>query len=779
MNTLFGVQRSGRRHDEYSSVLITLFGVQRSGRRHDEYSSQSAVASDPSMQPDKRLRADQRTGLDCIKQEYQEHHLPAADYSGDPTKRLATNPPHELPPAARQYGQGVDQTSGFGNQPPPYGYWQTSQGAAAIRTDAYPPADLWNSQQQLPVKQEFSSGYPEPGFSQQQQQDYNKSGFESQSAPSSRAVGDSLAYSQMGEWNQGYSQTSQSQIQVPVPGHPSFVDASGAYVTDPAMMSGTAQWGFHALATPKVEPGVPSSTVPYGVSTSLPPPPSLRPPAGQLGLPPATVPSAGLPVFTHFGMQARPPVEFPPSATSQPSMGLPPPPASGQQQLLETGGYGGPSWNNGREQKPDFSVGRQAADGGSQSRPNIPSLLSEEQMNAMRMGAGERGMDRSEDGGRGRDFERNRDSSWSRDRSASDRRDRDRDGGRDFGSREDRGRQGRDLGGGRFHDQSRGDRDRRDFSHSGGRDGARAGRDERDRYDRGHRDRNFGRSQDRDYNRDGREHDRDRPGRDRETDRNSRDGSQDSGRSQRRDDQSKRSSRWGPQEDVKPPVPLDVRPADTSGILGPPPDASNSLNVQDIKTEPGVSAPPGEVSLLGPPPSGLPPTTVNVLPPSSMLPPPVASVRPPLPPALIKADPDAAGGRGNDGILGEMPTMPHGAGAGDVTGGGGLEEISGPAFRGPRPPSGPPPPPGRFHGPPLRGPPPPPPARGGPPPFRGPPPFGGPPMRGMRAPPPPNFGPGIAGPPPPGMPPGGPMPPVRGGPPRWPPRAPGPPRPFR
>jgi len=811
----FGVM-THRERGAYCSYLtirdcakMKLFDVQRSGRRNDQYASQSS-ANDSSMPAEKRLRTDQRTGLDCIKQEYQEH-LPSADYAADPTKRLASNPPQEMPPLPPgQYGHGADQATGFGpplgNQPTPYGYWQTSQGAT--HSDSYPPADSWNSQQLPPIKQEYSSGYPEMGFPQQQQDYYNRSLFDNMAAPSSQAAGGSLAYSQGGEWNQAYNQAAQSQATIPMPGQGPLVDPSGAYVTDPAMMSGASQWGFPAPPAPKVEPGVPSSTVPYGVSTPL-PPPSLGPPAGQpgVGLPPATAPSTGLSPFSQMGPN-QPPVEFPASAPTQPFMRLPPPQprAGGQQHMLEMGGYGGgQSWNNrtGTEQKPDVALGRQAADRGPQSQPNIPSLLSEEQISAMRMDASERERDREEVGERGRDFERGRESSW-RDRSAGDRRDRDREGGREFGGRgdrgqwgEDRSRQGRDSGGGRIRDEGRGDRDRRDFSH--GRDGARSGRDERDRYDRGRsdRDRNFGRSRDRDdssrdrdYNRDSRDRERDRTGhdRDREMDRSSRDGSHESGRSQRRDDQAKRSSRWGPQEDVKPLVSLDVRPPDSSSILGPPPDASKSLNMPEIKTEPGLSAPPGESSLLGPPPTTLPPTSMNAPPPTSAAPPSAAtgaSNRPPVPPApAIKPDPDLmAGGRANDGILGEMPTVPPAAG--DVAGGegGGMEEMAGTAFRGPRPPSGPPPPQGRFPGAPPRGPPPPPSGRGGPPPFRGPPPFGGPPMplqRGLRPPPPPGFGPGgpgIAGPPP-GMPPG-PMPPVRGGPPRWPPRAPGPPRPFR
>ena len=449
--------------------------MQRSGRRNDQYSSHSSV-NDPSMPAEKRLRSDQRTGLDCIKQEYQEHH-PAAEYAADPSKRYPTSTPQEMPPAAGQYGQG-GQASGFGpavgSQQPPYGYWPTSQGAG----DSYPPADVWNSHQQMPIKQEFGSGYPEPGFPQhqQQQQDYNRSGFGSQSAPNSQAVGSGLAYSQMGEWNQAYGQAAQSQVQPHLPGNPPIPDTSGAYVTDPAMMAGNTQWGFQV---PKVEPGIPPSTVPYGVSTSV-PPPLLRPPPAQPppGLPPASVPSAGLPPFSQFGMPARPPVEFQSSATGQPSMRLPPPQpsGSGQQRLLESGGYGGQDWN---EQKPDVAAGRQGVDGGPQSRPSIPSLLSEEQMSAMRMGGSGRPMEREDGGDRGREFERGRESSW-RDRTTGERRDRDRDGGRDSGGRgdrgqwgEDRSRQGRDSSAGRFRDQSRGERDRRD--------GARAGRDDRDR----------------------------------------------------------------------------------------------------------------------------------------------------------------------------------------------------------------------------------------------------------------------------------------------------------
>ena len=771
-------------------VVIMLFDVQRSGRRNDQYSQQSGP-SDPSMlpPPDKRSRADQRTGLDCIKQEYQEHHA-AADYD----KRLAANVPPEMPQSAGQYGHGADMAPGFGvapgNQPHQSGFWQTPQ--ASTRGDSYPPGDFWNSQQQPSIKQEFGAGYLDPGFSQhQQQQDYNR--FGDQSAGSSRAVGGGLGYPPGGEWNQSQAQM---QAHTAIPGQPPPANTSGVYPTDPAMMSGTTQWGFPPPPAPKAEPGLPPSTVPYGVSTTV-PPPLLRPPTGQtpLGLPPTTAAGTGPPPFSQFEVPAQPPVGFPSSAAGLASMRLPPPqpPSSSQQHLVESGGYGGQGWNSrsGGEQKPDLPVGRhQAVDGG--SRPSIPSLLSEEQMSAARMSVGDRGLEREDGGERGRDFDRNRGESW-RDRSGGERRDRDRDGGRDFGGRADRGpwgedrvRQGRDSSGGRFRDQGRGDRDRRDFS-QGGRDGGRAGLDERDRYDRGRndRDRSFGRSRDRDgssrdrdYDRDSRDRERTGRDRDRETDRGSRDGSHDSSRNQRRDDQSKRGSRWGPQEDVKPPVPLDVPQPDS--IFGPPPDASKLLSAAEIKTEPGVSAPPGEVSLLGPPPTGPPPTSMNVPPPKSALPPPgapVTSARPPVPPAAaIKAEPSAtAGGRSNDGILGEMPSVMHGTGemAGGV--GGGRDEMTGPTFRGPRPPA----PPGRFPGPPPRGPPPPPHARGGPPPFRGPPPFGGPPMppqRGMR-PPPPGFGPGMGGPPPPGMPPG-PMGP-RGGPPRWPHRAPGPPRPFR
>ena len=759
---------------------------------------------------DKRLRNEPRTGLDCIKQEYQEHHtataahaaMAAADYTGDMAKRLATNPAQEMQPTAGAYGRRDDYLSGFGGQPvaqpPSSGYWQTQQGNT--RGDSFPPADPWNNQQpqqQLPIKQEFGAGYPEPGFPQQ---DYNRPGFDNQSAQSSWAARGNLAYSEVGKWSQDYGQASQVQVQggaVQIPPQPPQVSTSGAYAADPTMMSGTAaQWGFPPPFAPKVEPGVATSAVPYGISTSL-PPPSLQLPTSQPlpGLPPATVPATGPPPFSQLGGPAQPPVGFPPLPAPS-LMGQPPPrpPATGQQQLPDSGGYGGQRWNarSGGDHKPDLAERRPGAGG----QPNIPSLLSEEQMSAIRMGSSERGTERDED--RGRSFDRNRDSSW-RDRSAGDRRDRDRDGGGGRGDRgqwgDDRSRQGRDSGGGRFRDQSRGDRDRRDFSH-GSRDVVRSGRDDRDRYDRGRsdRDRNFGRSRDRDggsrdrdYDHDSRDRDRDRTGRDadREQDRGVRDGSHDSSRLQRHDDQPKRSSRWGPQEaDIKPPVlSLDVPPAgDSSGILGPPPDPNKSRNVPEIKVEPGASS-PSEVSLLGPPPGSLPPTSMTTGAPASALPPPrppVPSVRPPFPPA-IKPDPDApARDQADDGILGEMPsTVPA---AGDMTGGGGgaggMEDLGGGGFRGPRPPSGPLPPPGRFSGPPLRGPPPPPPGRGGLPPFRGPPPFGGPPVppqRGLRPPPPPGFGPGGMGGPPQGIPPG-PMPPVRGGPPRWPPHG---PRPFR
>lgn len=196
---------------------------------------------------EKRLRSDQRTGLDCIKQEYQEHQA-AADYTGDAAKRLAANPVQEMPPVAGHYGHGEDQSSSFGahpgTQPPQPGYWQTPQGST--HSDSYPSADSWNSQQQLPVKQEFGSGYPEPGFSQQ---DYNRLGFDNQSGQSNWAVGGGLGYSQVGSWNQGdYSQTSQ------IPGQPPQVSTSGAYGADHAMMPGAAQWGFPPHITPKVEP---------------------------------------------------------------------------------------------------------------------------------------------------------------------------------------------------------------------------------------------------------------------------------------------------------------------------------------------------------------------------------------------------------------------------------------------------------------------------------------------------------------------------------------------
>ena len=373
-------------------VVTTLFSVQRSAKRSDTYSSQSSL-NDPA---EKRLRTDQRTGLDCIKQEYQEHLPPAADYQTDPTKRLTANTPQQMPPAVGQYGHGADQTSGFGpspaNQPTAYGYWPTSQ--ADTRSESHPTADLWPGQQQVQIKQEYSSGYPEPGFPQhQQQQDYSRSGFGNQSMPNT-------AYPQ--EWNQAYGQSSSSQIpaDIPIPGQPPLVDASAAYVTDPAMMAGTAQWGFPGLSAIKVEPGIAPSTVPYGGSTSVPPPP-LRPPTG----PPTTVPTSGLPPFSQFGVPAQPPGEFRTSASAPPSMRLPPPqpPVSGQHHLPETGGYGGQSWNSriGGEQKSDFGAGRQSADGSLQPRPKIPSLLSDEQINAMRTGGSERATDV---GDRGRDF---------------------------------------------------------------------------------------------------------------------------------------------------------------------------------------------------------------------------------------------------------------------------------------------------------------------------------------------------------------------------------------
>ena len=159
-----------------------------------------------------------------------------------------------MPPLPGQYGE---QASSFGAPPPgghpsQSGYWQTPQGST--QGDVYPPAESWNAQQQVPIKQEFGSGYPDPGFPQQ---DYNRPGFDAQSGQGSWAIGGNL-YSQMGSWNQGdYSQ---------IAGQPPQASASGSYGTDQAMMAGAPQWGFPPQVTPKVEPGVPTSTVPFGIS---------------------------------------------------------------------------------------------------------------------------------------------------------------------------------------------------------------------------------------------------------------------------------------------------------------------------------------------------------------------------------------------------------------------------------------------------------------------------------------------------------------------------------